>query len=72
MLNNGKNVSRAQSWGQSFAVVRHLTRLSLTEGEQQERGWPPPRGGGRLPLEADLVNAGGAARGARVALGVSS
>ena len=49
MLNNGKNVSRAQSWWRDIAVVRHLTRLGLTEGERQVRGWPPPRGGEDRP-----------------------
>ena len=51
--------------------MRHLTRLGLTEGERQVRGKPPPWRG-RLPLEGDLVIAGGAASRVRVALGVSS
>jgi len=71
VLNNGKNVSRAQSWGQVFAVVRHLTRLSLTEGGWQVRGWPPCERR-RIPLEADLDMGGGAVGVGRVGLGVSS
>jgi len=63
-------MSRAQSWERVLAVVQHLTRLSLTEGVLQVRGWLPPQGGGPL-LEADLDIAGGAASGVRVALGVS-
>jgi len=64
-------VCRAQSWGQRFAIVRYLTRLSLTEREREVRGGRPSHGGGPS-LEADLVIADRAASEVRVALGVSS
>jgi len=71
VLNNGEKVSMAQSWGQVFAVVQHLTRLWMTEHGRQVKGWPRPWGGGRAPVDRDLDMAGGAAGVARVGLRVS-
>jgi len=49
--------------------MRHVMRPRPIGGEGQVRGWLAHWGG--PPLEADLVIAGGAASGVRVALGVS-
>jgi len=54
VLNSGKTVARAQTWGRDLAIGRDHTRLTLLLGGWKEMVRPPPRGG-RPPLEADLV-----------------